>query len=457
MSSHYYRLCSKWLYFNAVWPSTLLVRDIYEIFLSKIEAIKKSNADAKCHSFLVTGNPGIGKTCFLLYYILRLFNSSEDTKPKIFYSNSAANKYFFIDVAAKTVTKLYYGTFADYRSVNNDWSNCYYFFDCSPNVKMIDMDLAMKCCVTVLVSSPNTENYKLSEKSLITPFFTYTTLYMPIWSFDEIEALNVLPPPFFPCSQEDLKTRFHKYGGCIRSILRPDDNKLENTLKREFRKTIESAEALSGDVGWDKDSSHQVFVMTPYPDDYTSYTFDFISDYVRKKMYENGLTSTKMKLIDFIADIKGVSLAAGLRGSLFEMYSHDQLVSKQTKYKLRNLRSKEETDFLVSAQKLEVYNKLDDPKTYYVPKARNNPAYDSHHSDCAFQMTVSYNHPVKYYPLLQLKNRLNIAKLQLIFVVPEDIYPDFTLQIYTTVKGDGKSRNVKDMEQFALCMNLVSF
>jgi hypothetical protein len=42
--------------------------------------------------------------------------------------------------------------------------------------------------------------------------------------------------------------------------------------------------------------------MTPYPDDYTS---KFISDYVSEQMYKNVQTSMRMKLVDFIANLKG--------------------------------------------------------------------------------------------------------------------------------------------------------
>jgi hypothetical protein len=407
---------------------------------------------AKCHSFLVTGNPGIGKTCFLLYLILRLHYSSED-KPKIFYSNSAENLHFFIDVAAKTVRQL---KDADPLSVNDDWSNCYYFFDCSRVVTIINMCLAMKCHVTVLVSSPNVENYKHSQKKLRSSTFTYTKLFMPIWSFEEVKELQFLSPL---CSNEDLECRFRKYGGCIRSILFPSDTDLDNTLRRQFIDLIESARVFPGDMGCKKGSSHQVFAMTPYLGDYTTYTLKFISEYVSEQMYKMVLTSTKMKLIEFLADLKGMSLAAGLRGSLFELHCHDQFVSVTTVYKLRNLQSKEESDFNVSASELEVYDELcksDDPKTYYVPRSRTQPAYDSHLYNCAFQMTVSYKHPVMYHPLLQLKKHLDVAKLQLIFVVPEDIYPDFKLQTYKYASGDNKSRNVTDIEQFALCVNFKS-
>jgi hypothetical protein len=59
----------------------------------------------------------------------------------------------------------------------------------------------------------------------------YAKLFVPIWSFDEVKALNVLLPSFFfSCGEEDLKSRFHIYGGCVRSILYLDNLEFQIAL-----------------------------------------------------------------------------------------------------------------------------------------------------------------------------------------------------------------------------------
>lgn len=77
--------------FNINWPKRLLVRDVY---VKMWRVIQQGIGYATVHH-LITGNPGIGKTCFLCYIIQELTKSKEHVM--IFYSNTAQNIYICVD------------------------------------------------------------------------------------------------------------------------------------------------------------------------------------------------------------------------------------------------------------------------------------------------------------------------------------------------------------------------
>jgi hypothetical protein len=121
------------------------------------------------------------------------------------------------------------------------------------------------------------------------------------------------------------------------------------------------------------------------------------------------------------------------------------------------VKSKEESDFPVSAKKLEVYDRLcvsEDPKTSQSHKLIQHMIL--------VRMTVHFRW--QYHistlwcttPCCSLRSTSALPNCDLFLWFPRIFsYPDFKLQTYKSVSGDDRSCNASDVEQFTLCINLV--
>lgn len=95
-----------------------------------------------------------------------------------------------------------------------------------------------------------------------------------------------------------------------------------------------------------------------------------------------------------------------------------------------------------------------------IPDKRNFPAIDFvMMPDQLFQLTVAKKHPIKHNEIVKIVKEISHDKIiRLYFVVPEEIYDDFTYQNYITKnkKGGGmkkikkKSMVLNNVEQWVL-------
>lgn len=449
---------NKDLQLNSDWPvNKLFVRNVYTTYWDIIkERICPPSVKQRFPlSFFIGGNPGIGKTCFLCYIILTLLDSRDcdREKVKIFYSNTNENKYFFIDVYSR---EMWLCTNEGYLltevkkegKLDEERASCYYFFDCSKDCSM-NYEIVALCCCVIFVSSPNKSNFSRIKKTLSS---VLRELYMPVWSIKEVLSFNNV----MGVCIDNLEERFKMYGGCIRSII--SDPKISRDA---LNVALDSANLHDLVNYHDKiPMSHQICKMEP-TEDHSFFTFGFMSDYIREQIYARSLKSGVDLVIDVIGKLKRVPMAASVRGSLFEMYSHDRLCNVAHEYKVRNLQNSEEGLFTVSPRGLETYDNTTkiDKDHYYYPANPNEASLDSL-IPClgiACQMTVSKNHPVKYNPLKKMKQRLKCPTLKLYFVVPDDQYASFRKQPYHNNNGSVKKEHVSDIEQWVLCMDVIKF
>lgn len=91
---------------NCDWPETkLFIRGTYEKLWKMILSKSSEKGLFEKHSFLILGNPGIGKTCFLLYVMSSLVKDVVDVK--FVYSNTAETPHYYMD--STTGLKIKYG------------------------------------------------------------------------------------------------------------------------------------------------------------------------------------------------------------------------------------------------------------------------------------------------------------------------------------------------------------
>ncbi|KAF8427450.1 hypothetical protein EV426DRAFT_685185 [Tirmania nivea] len=155
----------------------------------------------------ITGTPGIGKSCFLLYFILRLLYESTDDEPNIVKFHPEPN-----------VCYCYYGTELAHTGSYNDFTN---FLDI-PNVWYLsdneDGPPERVLAKTIVALSPRKG---INACPRFHKFFKDVNrsgkLCMPLWSFEEISDCR--EGIFSDLSEDVVSELFDKAGGVPRSIL----------------------------------------------------------------------------------------------------------------------------------------------------------------------------------------------------------------------------------------------
>ena len=178
----------------------LYIRQCYRIFYNVIV----QTTENKDTCIAMTGTPGIGKSCFLIYFILWLLYESTDDKPNIVVFQPVPNKYY-----------LYFGTEFVHIGSLDDFEHVLelpYVWYLSDNALGPEAVRAK----TVITLSPK----KKADETLIKfhEFFKILTvsgkLCMPLWTLSELSV----------CRETDLDEDimcelFNKIGGVPRSVL----------------------------------------------------------------------------------------------------------------------------------------------------------------------------------------------------------------------------------------------
>jgi hypothetical protein len=308
---------------NIDWPQEILVRKDY-LELWRIIEQKKADTTERL-SFLLTGNPGIGKTCFLLFIIYHL---AMHGSTKLFYSNTAEQRYCYIDFAGKRM--FHSREELSLVSAVLDKGVDYYCYDCSPSCGMLDMDVVRNCPITIMVSSPNELNYKQAYKKLNSSLTVFSELYMSVWELDELRAVTAKIERMKEC---ELLEKYRIYGGCARAIFRRNeyiqdlDSVIATTNCHKLYSIV--CHYSTSPLGKDYKFSHRICRVCP-TSDYSGYTVDFLSTYIKDKVLETLMKQSYNDLVDLINSLKGITLGCGIRSGLFERYLHDALMSNRT-------------------------------------------------------------------------------------------------------------------------------
>jgi len=190
-------------------------------------------------------------------------------------------------------------------------------------------------------------------------------------------------------------------------------------------------------------------------DDYTTVNCEFASDHVKKVVPNMLLQKEKEQAITLVYNrLQGISIASSLRGYLFEPIVHETLSTKNIpqKFQLSN------NQFLIM-EVLETprFSKVEEKefcdtnlswkaKTYYKPIEKDFVSFDSFYYDdrintlIGFQITVTTKGKQGFSITKVVDKYVNnntVKHLWIIFVVPPDIAPNFTLpSIPKTVTSD---------------------
>jgi hypothetical protein len=151
-------------------PDRMYIRDDYVRLWSEIQGLVSSGLSR----IVVSGNPGIGKSWFGLYIAYELL--SRDQPPTVVWESRLSGTRTLIREG-----QVVEGSLQDFRTELGDTS-AWYLVDESvyPGPWRLE-------ATTLVFSSPKRDNYRLLLKAPAS-----TIRYMPVWSWEDIEACHTL-------------------------------------------------------------------------------------------------------------------------------------------------------------------------------------------------------------------------------------------------------------------------
>jgi len=436
-----------WLLGRRRLGSTLYIRqcyvDLYGLFAETV--LPYSSVAPR---FVLTGNPGIGKTLFVVYLLWRARLSGctvvyEPPDPGHKSGLFLGKRYLLRPDGSCLLGSV---NAFDFETELND-PKTWHIADAHAVGEFEAR--------TVIVTSPRKHVYHEYLKQPGT--FKYC---MPVWSFDEIRLCWAVL--YQSLDYARVMRLFGMWGGIPRMVLQMALDFTDEALKGKLRAAagscnLSSCKASIGEINGQDDLSHTLLHLK-VEKGYVDTHVEFASKYVAEMMLDLFLTSERVETISFINGAVGEGRLAGLRGQLFEQYAHSRLCAGGN-FRMRNLSTDSEEEVILPPRKQQYFEDVahvsfKSNTVYYRPRIATFAAFDSIiPPDYLLQMTVSQHHPLKSAHITPFKNYVSAPKI--VFVVPPDIYRSFTSQSY--LRNDNKTltkipKFLQDAVQFVLCL-----
>jgi hypothetical protein len=298
--------------------------------------------------------------------------------------------------------------------------------DCSVNRQPVAGRAKM-----LVTSSPNRDRYKDFTNQVC------RKLYMPLWSFEELELCRAECFPAIPAAA--LVERFTQWGGVARWTIGDTDDSagaMQEALgNMDFDRAVSAVGAKDGIDPKGHSLTHRL-IHAEVSAEFMSWTFKFASPFVLEAVLQKCATDAEEKCRSFLATMTD-SVYAALRGQVFEAYAHRLLSTTDKLVGVRDLATNALSDVTLgprSRADFVAVEKVTD-KQYGVPRSHTFAVLDAvAPPDVGFQMTVSRDHGILVQPMTKILAALPQLK-QIIFVVPQTIANDYPRQKLLTKEG----------------------
>ena len=369
-----------------------------------------------CHQVILTGTPGIGKSCFAYFLLLQLLRPGEEVVYQI------GSEYWYFDGEAwslcmdGSVAQRFLQTF-------RGWYIC----DMYKNQGSYSMSRTAK---TIIISSPKHGMFKD-----IVNTGSAKRYFLPLWSDDEMSLFIMMQSERI--DPDEAMKIIEDWGNVPRNIVVKPLETLEQAIGG-----IESVSSLKrkmdAAVNEDLGMPSKLIHLSPSPD-YRSFTTRICSKKAETMIFEALVNRDWDHVVDFAfsSPNSGYQSAAGVA---FEHIAHEVLKGGG-KYKLRRLgkdkgdgngleklylkRSQPYVEFASSIRDLEEWVIM--PNAYCKPKALNFACMDGMSLSASgvlymYQITRAGKHPIKVDSLLSILQALRaknkFERVNFVFVVP---------------------------------------
>ncbi|KAG2423795.1 hypothetical protein HXX76_015071 [Chlamydomonas incerta] len=412
-------------------PHAVYIRDCYEELANVV--LNTPGTD-----FILTGTPGTGKSLFFYYFVQRLLQLPRPP-PFIIWEHASYRLGFCYNTKTGEVLR---GEVYDFKGLYHP--EAWYIADGVPPELGGDARL-------LLITSPKRKTYK-EVKNL-----NALMLYMPLWSLAELLACrSKLDLPV----SEALVTKCFEHGGGVASFSLSQRGVMSEAsfgrLLEELRGAVNScsvSEVRAALVdAWSHDSGpeaiHRLIHIT------TDSTYCERQP-VFASLWVAGAFMAKAQVEDppGLARMVNSTLDTSLRGLLHEARMH-LLLPKGGAFTVAPVeltdgvakleRGTEGVVELPACKRVTIFEELaevaadrgEEGVYYYKPASATSPLVDSLLRAAGvmflFQMAVDGGKLVDFAALAALLRELGLAPQQearLVYVVPEDVYPDFKLTV----------------------------
>ncbi|CAG8611666.1 10636_t:CDS:2 [Ambispora gerdemannii] len=418
-------------------------RDLYHIVTNEND----EDCDLK---FLITGTSGVGKSCFLIYLLIRLLCNKTDATV-IFKPASGNLLYCFKD------SNLSVGDSEEFSEQLYN-SKTWYLVDGT-----VPEDVIAKTVVSASSKSIKDNRFQDFVKNLVSVFC------VPPWSLEELEACRLSVFPMIP--QDLMLDLSDEAGGVPRYVLRIpasiirlknpnlEDQDMINMIKQISLKRVKEALLEISDIRklvqcFSENAQYVEFssrLIHRWPDTFyqersLSWASGRIFDKIQKKLEDSrwGNLFLKIQDPDDPSSSRGIMFESHvlhlfkLGGQTFESRRLRENENDPVIYDELTIPTKPTTMYIRYASQLTRHNQ---EGIIIKPTIRNFGAIDLILTPyCIFQITVSPKHPVKQSELINVVQNMPAykknpkAKIFLCFIVPDDIYDAFSYQRYITPK-----------------------
>ena len=402
--------------------SSMFIRSCYKEFWNFAVEVKNLSGDDGGAGCLFIGNPGIGKSCWLNYTLIRLL---QEDKTVLLERTQHGDRWLFKDgrcYQAKQERDL-----IQLMDVIERDAGAFYLFD--PDKEGSDEPKPVDA-FTIIASSPNNKHYKVFVKSKMITTKGHYKRYFPCWALEELQRCNLL-------DVAAAQDRFEVWGGIPRYVFAEDQEELKEHLHRHvtsvdlglierYRGTLEISQQ-------DQDKLSHMLVQYRVESPYLKGELDFASPFIGDLIIKQKLESDHQALITHYQKCLRQQWQGVYAGHLWEHLCHYLLPASNGGAGLRieplEPGAVNGKIILKLIAALDVgRGRLDDMAPaisngkYFQPSASNFPVIDSALKEgnavYGFQITLAKRHPPSGKELVKILKQLGTGlKFYLIWVV----------------------------------------
>ncbi|KAG2435155.1 hypothetical protein HXX76_007239 [Chlamydomonas incerta] len=404
--------------------STLYVRECYPRIFDALVC------DEKPTKYIVTGTPGVGKSWFATYLILRLLKRSSPP-PFIVWEHfmHRGKAWCYVHETGQVVV----GQLSSFEQLLYNPATWYIVDGAPPRFDILAR--------TVLLTSPKRETFKELRKQ------GAALLYMPLWELDELQACRRL---MYSTVDESLTTALHQhYGGVARFALGlpwTNPGKGLHKLLEELRAAVDGCNTAQmqssiGAISSGPEVSHRLLHIVANKETFEMQYLVFASKWVAEEFAKKAVRAELQALVSLLSSTSGA-----LYGMLYEATMHAVLTmggcftavpisyDVETSTFIRGVEEKLQFDPCTEQEFFEAVPSNPTEQIYYRPSSARFPTVDAlrrGNGTCDFfQMAVQNSKKLDTDTLGRAINQVKLKAEEvprLHFVVPAERYAKFKL------------------------------
>jgi DNA replication protein DnaC len=409
-------------YVPSIQLKKLFIRDSYETIASEMLKVKGKK------KIVITGTPGIGKSCFLFYLLWRLVKKKEQRvlfvfNPDMIYYDGKEGIFYVSHLPSAKDRKFW-----------NDDLWC--LFDSNGRHDLVGFPY--DACRFVLSMSPKRELINDFKKKTRPQFY-----FMPIWEEAELRKI-ARHYPEFPNWLDDFKL----VGGIPRELFEIKGVTTAESLEIacsqcDLDKCINQVKMKV--VATEKFEASHLLVHIKSSPPYTDAFVDFATSATLRKVYDVTDDNHMRKMFSLLESIKGRPVVASVYGRIFEEYALIQL-EKGGEFKTRMLHDGYSgIEKPLTLKKSTIIWEMEVGKgmktdQLYQPNSKTYPNIDAWMPETGvFQITVSSTHAITDQARL-IKDLAKLRTGEFFWVIPSSLYDS----------DEFKKKYPKDINQYVL-------